>query len=97
MQSDEKIVESLIAGGIVGAALGALLADNREKGAVLAAIAGTALLATYKANERAKQTNLPFYIVEKGNLVEVLPNGQKRFVRKIEKSSTKLKSNFKLK
>ena len=32
MKSDEEILQSLIAGGLIGAALGALLSKNREDG-----------------------------------------------------------------
>lgn len=98
MQNDDnEIVQSLIAGGVIGAALGALLTNDKEQGATLGALAGAAILATYKANERAKKTNQPFYVEEQGDLFEIQPNGQKKFIRKIEKPSIKLENNFKLK
>ena len=58
MKNDNEIFESLIAGGLVGAALGVLVSGKKE-GATLGAIAGATILATYKASQQAMQTNLP--------------------------------------
>ena len=97
MKNDNEIIESLIAGGLLGAALGALVSKNKEQGATLGALAGAAILATFKANEQAMQTNLPMLVEEEGSLYEVQAGGKKRFIRKIDKSSRKLPENFKLK
>ena len=97
MKSDEEILQSLIAGGLIGAALGALLSKNREDGATLGALAGAAILATFKANEKAMQTNLPMFIEEDGSLYQIQSGGEKKFIRTIEKPAVKLKNNFKLK
>ncbi len=97
MKNDEQIIESLIAGGIIGGALGALVSKNREMGVTLGALAGAALLATFKANEKAMQANLPMYVEEDGNLYMIQPGGDKSFIRKIEKPSIKLQDKFKLK
>ena len=97
MKSDEEILQSLIAGGLIGAALGALLSKNREDVATLGALAGAAILATYKANEKALQTNLPMFIEENGSLYQIQSGGEKKFIRTIEKPTVKLKNNFKLK
>jgi len=97
MKSDDEILQSLITGGIVGAALGALLSKNREDGAALGALTGAALLATFKANEKAMQTNVPMYIEEEGNLYHIQPGGVKKFIKKIDKPTVKLQQNFKLK
>lgn len=97
MKNDEEIIKSLIAGGFIGAALGALISNDKEEGVTLGAIAGAALLATFRANEDAKRTNVPMYIEEDGQLFQVQPNGNKKFIRKIEKPSVRLQENFKLK
>jgi len=47
-KEDDEILESLILGGIIGAGLGTLL--SKEKGTVIGAVAGVAVLASYKAN-----------------------------------------------
>jgi hypothetical protein len=98
MVSDKDILESLVADGIVGAALGTLLSDkNKEEGIVLGTIAGAALLATYKANQAAKKAHVSLYFEEEGCLYEMQTTGVKRLVRKIEKPTEKLQAHFKLK
>lgn len=96
MKNDEEIFQSLIAGGLIGAALGAMVSKNKEEGATLGALAGAAILATFKANEKAMQTNLPMYVEEDGNLYQIQSGGIKKFIRKIDKPSVKLQETFKL-
>jgi hypothetical protein len=97
MKSDNEILDSLIAGGLIGAALGALLSKNKEEGSVLGAMAGAAILATYKANEKASAMKIPMYVEENGNLFQIQPDGSKHFIRKLEKPGIKLNEHFKLK
>lgn len=96
MNDDNEIVETLIAGGVIGAALGALLSKNNGDGTILGAIAGAALLATFKANEQAQKTNMPMLFEEDGKLYETQPGGNKKFIRAINKPKVKLSANFKL-
>jgi hypothetical protein len=96
MKNDDEILKDLIAGGLIGAALGALISKNNEEGAGLGALIGAAILATYKASERAKQTKVPVYVEEYGNLYLIEEDGIKKFVRKITKPTVKLSPNFKL-
>jgi malate/lactate dehydrogenase len=95
MKNDDEILEGLIAGGVIGTALEALLSKNNNVTG-LGALIGAAILATYKAGEKARQTNVPVYVETNGNLYLVDKDGNKKFIRKIEKSAVKLKSNFKL-
>ena len=100
MSEEDDILKSLIAGGAIGAALGALLSlNNKEKGegAVLGMIVGAVILSTFKANEKAKKMNLPVYVVENGKLMEILAGGEKRFIRYIERPTIQLPEHFKLK
>jgi hypothetical protein len=97
MKEDKDIFESLIAGGVIGAALGALLAKKPKDGTIVGALAGAVILATFKANEQAQKTNIPMYVEENGNLYELQPGNTKRFVKTIEKTKTKLPEHFKLK
>lgn len=97
MKNDDEILESLIAGGLVGTALGAILTKNNGEGMALGALAIAALLATYKASEKAIETKVPMYVEEKGGLYEIQPGGVKMFIRKIEKPAIRLEQNFKLK
>jgi hypothetical protein len=97
MKTDDEIIESLIAGGLIGAALGALVSKNNEEEEITGAMIGAIILATFKASERALETNLPMYVVENGNLYQIQKGTVKKFIRKIEKSSIVLPTHFKLK
>lgn len=97
MNSDDKIIESLITGGLIGAVLGALISENKESGAAVGAIAGAAVLATFKASEQAKKTNLPLVVEEDGKLYEIQPGGGKRFIKNIPKPNSSMAKHFKLK
>lgn len=97
MENDEEILQSLIAGGLIGDALGALISKNKEKGATLGLLAEAAILATFRANEKAMETNVPMYIEENGNLYEIQDGRFKTLIRKIKKPLVKLPQHFKLK
>ncbi len=95
--NDENIFQSLIAGGLIGAALGAILTKDKEEGATIGALAGAVILATYKANEQAQKTNLPVYVEEDGKLYEIKLGNEKRFIKNIPKPNFTPPRNFKLK
>lgn len=95
--NDENIIQSLIAGGIIGSALGALLSKDKGDGSIIGAIAGAAILATYKANEQARMANLPIYIEEDRKLYEIQSGGSKKYIKDIPKPDFQLKEHFKLK
>lgn len=97
MKRDDQLLESLIAGGVIGAALGALISKDTEEGGILGAIAGAAILATYQASENAKQANLPVLAEEDGKLYEIRPGGQKRYLKDLPKQFTLTRNKFKLK
>lgn len=86
-----------MAGGLIGAALGALLSKDKEEGAIIGALLGAAFSATLKANEEAQKTNVPVYVAEEGKLYAIEPGGAKRFVKYLKKSTTKYPNRFKLK
>ena len=96
MKKDDEIFESLIAGGLIGAGLGALGAKEKGDGATLGALAGAVLLATFKTNKQAQETNLPMIIEENGNIYEVTSNCNKRYIKTLEKSFVNGPKNFKL-
>lgn len=97
MENDIKTIEKLIAGGVIGAALGALIADDSGEGATIGAIAGAVLFATLQANEDAKKTHVPFYIQENNALYHINAKGQKFFVKEIAIPKKVLKEHFILK
>ena len=96
MKNDDEIIASLIAGGVIGAAIGALLSDNKDKGATLGGLIGATMLGTYKANEKARATQVPMVIEENGKLYEIQQNGVKKFLRSSEQPTVKLQKHFKL-
>lgn len=95
--NDENIIRSLIAGGIIGSALGTLLSKDKEEGSIIGSIAGAVILATYKANEQARKTNLPVYIEENRKLYEIQPDGSKIYIKDIPKPNILFNEHFKLK
>ena len=97
MKSDDQILESLLAGGLIGATLGALLSKDKEDGDTIGAIAGAAILATYRANEQAMQSNVPVMIEENGKIYLLHPGGQKEFIRQLPKSTILIQNQYKLK
>lgn len=96
MESNNKIINDLIAGGVIGAALGTLIMDDK-KGVGIGAIAGAALFASLKANENAKKTNIPILVQEQDSLFKIMPNGERVFIKKIPKSNITLHNKFILK
>lgn len=97
MNNNDKTIQSLIAGGLIGAALGAWLSKDKEDGAVIGIIIGAAFSATLQANKEAQKTNQPILITENGKLYRVLSNGEKQFVKDLPKSFQEWEEHFKLK
>ena len=96
-KEDYAAINALMKGGLLGAALGALFAKDKEEGAVMGAILGAAVSATLQANKEAQQTKVPVYVEENGVLYAINASGEKRFIKNIEKSAKKLPETFKLK
>ncbi len=96
MSKEESNIDALVTGGLLGAALGALLAKDKEEGAMIGALLGAAIAATAKASEEAKKTNIPQLIEENGNLYELSESGEKRFIKELKKSEHTLPPKFKL-
>lgn len=96
MKSSKSSMDSLIAGGLIGAALGAFLSSDKEEGAVIGAILGAAVTATTNASIEAKKTQLPQMIEEHGALYEIDVNGEKRLVKNLNKTTRFLPDQFQL-
>lgn len=96
MENDDEQIKSLIAGGAIGAALGALLTE-KGSGAIIGAIAGAAILASIKAKENASKVGVPI-VVEKNNaLYQVNPDGTEVFLKQMPKSTSAIDKKFILK
>ena len=90
-------IETLIATGVIGAALGALLSKNKGAGAILGGIAGAAIAASLEAYENAQEANLPILVEEGDVLYEVQSNGLKKKIKDLPHSDIILPKRFKLK
>jgi hypothetical protein len=95
MNENEEILESLISGGLIGAALGALISSDKS-GTGLGALAGAALFATYAANEKARKTKIPLVIERNGAIYEIQPDGTMKFIKSIPKNTKKVPKKFRL-
>ncbi|TGL71317.1 hypothetical protein [Leptospira kmetyi] len=91
-QEDDKILENVIAGGILGASLTALLKDRDANGTdiVLGALLGAVVLASVNAKEKAKEYNQDVLVRKGDNLYRKTPDGREIFIRRLPPR----KSNF---
>lgn len=94
-KNKHEIIEKALAGGLIGAALGALL-TKRSQGAVSAALVGAAIGASLAAMKEAREKQLAFVYEEDGALYREYPDGTREYIRDIEKSDTKVPSTFSL-
>jgi hypothetical protein len=85
MKTNDNSIKNLILGGIIGTALGSILAENKTEGALLGAIIGTASSATIEANKIANQTKITQMIEVDGKLIKINPDGTRNFIRNIRK------------
>lgn len=93
----DKTLDSLVTGGLIGAALGALLSKDKEEGIMIGGLLGAAISATMQANQEARKTNIPVYVKENGQIFAVDSSGNKVFIKNLEKPSEKFPERFKLK
>lgn len=89
MSFNGDVLEKLIESGHIGAALGALLAKDKEECVAIGAILGAAFSSTLEANKAALQTNEPVLIASEGKLYRLYPNGEREFVRNLPQSNRK--------
>ncbi|TGM88669.1 hypothetical protein [Leptospira licerasiae] len=91
-QEDDKILENIIAGGILGASLTALLKERNTSNTdiVLGALLGAVILASVNAKEKAKENNQDVLIRKGDDLYRKTPDGREIFLRRLPPR----KSNF---
>jgi len=97
MNEENNSLQSLIQGGLIGAALGAVLAKDKEDGMVVGALIGAAIMATWNAGQTAINSNLPVYVEEDGKLFSITSDGNRQLIKQIRKSRRKMPDRFKLK
>lgn len=95
MNSDREIIESLVAGGLLGAALGTLVSDDK-RGTAIGALAGAAIVASFRANQRAQATGVPVILEQNNELVRIYPDGRRELIRKIPRTNAHIPRKFKL-
>lgn len=95
MKSDAEILNALVADGIIGAALAALITNSKSSRS-LGALAGAALFATLRAHENARKTNIPLVIVEQNVLYEINADGTRKMLKKIPRTDQRVPKRFRL-
>ena len=90
-----EIIENALAGGVIGAALGALL-TGKSKGALASAIVGAAIGASIKALREARKTNIPVLYEDNRVIYRLYPNGDREFVKNLEKQEIEIPQKFSL-
>lgn len=86
MENDEEQIKSLIAGGTIGAALGALITE-RGGGTIIGAIAGAAIFASIKAQQTAAKVGVPIVIEKDDALYQRNPDGTEIFIKHLSKNN----------
>ncbi|EQA36363.1 hypothetical protein LEP1GSC047_3116 [Leptospira inadai serovar Lyme str. 10] len=91
-REDDKILENVIAGGILGTGLTALLKERKVNGTELAlgALLGAIILASVNAKAKAREHNQDVLIRRGDSLFRKLPSGKEIFLRELPPR----KSNF---
>lgn len=94
-KNKDEIIEGALAGGLIGAALGALL-TGKSKDSLAAALLGAAIGASVNALDEAKENNLPVLIEENGFLYELGPDGKKKQIKKLKRFNKSIPSRFEI-
>ena len=72
----KTFIENAVAGGIVGAALGALLTEKGER-TFIAGLVGAAIGASLEALKEAESISTPIMFEENGEIYKQYSNGKK--------------------
>lgn len=96
MLGNQNNINDFVLGGILGASLGACIADDQEEGAVFGALLGAAIAATASAHEKSKKIDIAQLVEEDGALYEITNTGEKRFFKTLNKTKVRLPEKFKL-
>lgn len=96
-REDEETLNNLIKGGLLGAGLTALLKRQVDgEDIAVGAILGAAILASFKASERAKEAKIPVLVQEGNSLYWKHSDGRKEFFKELPNNSKHLPTYFKL-
>ena len=92
-QSRDKIIEGALIGGAAGATLGAII-TGEGKGTITAMLVGAAIGATAKAKEEAQNFQLTRLAEIDGKIYKIAPNGTKKLVKSITRTSNIIPDTF---
>ena len=95
MTEDNDILKKAIAGGLIGAALGALF-TGKSKDTLTSLIAGAAIGASLEALKKAKNTDIPVLYEDDGSIYKLHPNGQREFIKETEQEEINIPETFSL-
>ncbi len=91
----DDIIEGALAGGLIGAALGAFL-TKKGNGTLVAALVGVAIGASIKAQKEAKKLEFPVLYEHNGKLFREYSDGRREFLENIPYSEVDIPDNFEL-
>ena len=86
-------IENAIAGGLVGAALGAVL-TNKSGDTIIAGLVGAAIGASISAMDEANNIPTPIMLEEYGKLYKRYADGRMEFVKDLPRHNQKIPSTF---
>lgn len=96
-REDEETLNNLIKGGLLGAGLTALLSRRADgEDIAVGAILGAAIVAAFKASERAQKTKIPVLVLEGHSLYWKHPDGRKELYKELPNDTHNLPPKFRL-
>lgn len=94
-QNREEIIENALAGGLIGAALGAALTGRGDR-SIIAALVGAAIGASITAQKEAEEMEVPVVYENDGVIYKVYPDGHKEVIKRIKKNQIPVPREFRL-
>jgi len=94
-KNKDEIIEGALAGGIIGAALGAFL-TGKGRNTIVSALVGAAIGASVKARKEAQSLNVPIMYEEEGEVYLIHPDGRKEYIKTKETRKGSIPRKFSL-
>lgn len=92
-KNKHEIIEGFLAGGLIGASLGAIL-TGKKKETIVASLVGAAIGASIIAQKEAESLTTPIMYEENGRIYKRYANGSIEFVKDLPKSRAVIPSTF---
>lgn len=94
MDVEKNSIESLIKGGLIGAAIGEMLSSDLEEAEETGALLVAAFSSTQIAAEEARKTKQSYLVEENNKLYKVSPTGEKMLIKELKKPTGKIPLQF---